>query len=483
MSNNPGYSIVEGRGSTIDPEATGPFPPNRDGRQDDIFLDQEERLEGRRSEAESDVGDFNQPQAFDVSPPPPMPTIDLGQPASMEDLAAEAARAAINDALRNMTINGVSPDISGGNISFDIPVEPSASTSFAAMNAEPNIAAPPIDTPPIVEAPPIEPPPVAGPPQAGEPAAPPTGTGGEAAPTEAEPIAPQPTPTEPAPEAPQGGDVGGGPAAEPAPVIDGEEPQADTEAAGPSDQEDEKPKEDREGFDLASKRRQEGEMRGEYEARMKDLREKTGDETAAKDIQSGDLSYLNSGYLNVLFTRKDGNRKILVQVDNANAAVIEGAVAGERTTTLPPDNAYYEAGGGGDVPPHPWQITIENQGTTSPEWKYKIEPASKLFDGFGGTAITVDGADGVFRSIETGFYILKINFSSTGTVEQAQIDIDENFGNAVEFEGTQTVARIQIGYIYIDEDGAYKVLQNAFHNFVLYYVVINGALCKIPFAS
>lgn len=138
------------------------------------------------------------------------------------------------------------------------------------------------------------------------------------------------------------------------------------------------------------------------------------------------------------------------------------------------------------IPPHPWKITIEDTSTgPTPNFQYKIEPASRLFNGFGGNSITVNGTDGVFRNIETGYYILEISFTETGAVEQAQIEISEDFGDALEFEGDpekQTKAKIRIGFVY-EEEEVYRVRQNAFHNFTLVDACRNGIPIKFPIAT
>lgn len=138
---------------------------------------------------------------------------------------------------------------------------------------------------------------------------------------------------------------------------------------------------------------------------------------------------------------------------------------------------------------HPWKITIVDTSTTStPVWRYKIEQASRLFNGFGGNEITVNGADGVLRNIGEGYYILEIDISN-GIVTQAQIKINSSFGNAIETSGTppkQTKARIRIGYVYTEGSGSslvYRIRQNAFHNFTLIDACRNGAPIKYPIAT
>jgi TolA-binding protein len=128
-------SIIEPRGSGIDPEIAGPIPPNPDGRQRDILQDQEDRQRGRQAVGESivDAPQPPPPEAFDVSPPPPMPNMVFSSQ-DPYDVAKEAAQDVFRDFLKNFTINGVAPDVSGGEVSFKIPTEPSASSSFASMN-------------------------------------------------------------------------------------------------------------------------------------------------------------------------------------------------------------------------------------------------------------------------------------------------------------------------------------------------------------
>lgn len=141
--------------------------------------------------------------------------------------------------------------------------------------------------------------------------------------------------------------------------------------------------------------------------------------------------------------------------------------------------------GGGDTPAHPWKITIRTTPDSDPpEYEYKIEPASILFDGFGGTQVDVSGADGVFRNVEEGYYFIEVDFSG-GDVDQAQIQIDGNIGEFVETSGDppeQTKLRQQIGYVFF-EDGVPKVRQNAWHNYTLFDACRNGAPVKVAIAT
>lgn len=476
---NPDYSIVESRGSSIDPEASGPFPPNRDERQRDVFQDQDDRLDGRRSASEPITDDFNPPEAFEVSPPPPMPSLAFEQPQDIAELAAEAARAAINDALRNMTINGVSPDMSGGSVSFDVPTEPSASTAFAAMNTEPNITPPLPSTPAIVEMPPMEAPAVPSVPDTVDPASVP--------PTEA--IVPEPTEA-PAPEAtpttPPEVDTGEGARQEGAQPEPPEPP--DTQSQEPPQVEEATPAADEEegGDQKESKgaltERQRGEMRGEYEERIKNLKEVMKDEDAAQAIAAGDLSYLNSGYVPVLFTRKDGQRKILVQIDNSFAAVIEGAVSGERVTSLPSESAYYLAGGGEEGSFHPFQIRKQLVPESDPPvYEVKVESASKIYSGFGSFAETsIVGLD-VWTEASVGYVIIEAQVSAEGVVTSQVILWGEaSLGDRITFsEETQTAYRFPIAYLYFEESSL-KIRQLSFTDKTLVTICVDGKNAIYP---
>lgn len=105
----------------------------------------------------------------------------------------------------------------------------------------------------------------------------------------------------------------------------------------------------REDGGVLSDKRGRNEMRGEYEARIEERQniEKQNGANVSEAIKNGDSSYLSKGFVPVLFTRADGQRKIIVQLDNSMAGVVEGAASGERVTDLPDDSAYYLAEKGG----------------------------------------------------------------------------------------------------------------------------------------
>ena len=475
---DPNYSIVENRASAIDPEGVGPFPPNTDDRQRDVFQDQEDRINGRRTEAESVTEDFAPPTAFDLSGPPPMPDLPFASTQSIEDAAAEAARAAVNDALRNMTINGVSPNVSDGGVSFDIPVEPSASAAFAAMNAMPDMDPPLPETPAIVPMPQptveIDLPEV--------PESPPL------------PVTPDPSPTETpeTTEMPQDDIGGGGAQVGEAEIVDpptGDSPQGEQDPsveAAPSEAQSNAPeveedakKSDPEG--VASSQRQKGEMRGEYEERQKQIKQVMQDEGAAKALATGDTSYLNSGYVPVLFKRKDGDRKILVQIENSISSVIEGAVGGERTRDLPEDSGYYISG---EETIHPFKVY---QRSINRKKEVQIESSSKIYkdiESFEG--LSISGLN-TWTEIKAGYVYVK------GTIKNlVPSDLKIEWGESslpkrIEKEdqggvNIQTSFVLPIAFIYKNKN-EFLIRQEASTNYTMIQACIDGVPVVVPIAT
>lgn len=128
-------SIIESRSPSVDPEIAGPIPSNTDTRSRDVLQEQEDKQRGRQAVGDSiiDAPSIPPQEPIDVSPPPPMPSM-FGGMQSVYDIAKEAAYDVFRDGIKNLSINGITPDISNGEVSFRIPTEPSASSSFASMN-------------------------------------------------------------------------------------------------------------------------------------------------------------------------------------------------------------------------------------------------------------------------------------------------------------------------------------------------------------
>lgn len=145
-----------------------------------------------------------------------------------------------------------------------------------------------------------------------------------------------------------------------------------------------------------------------------------------------------------------------------------------------------DGAGGGDTPAHPWKITIRTVPDTDPqEYEYAIESGSRLFNGFGANEVTVVGADGEWRNLEEGYYLIEVDFEQ-GEFSYAQIQIAEEIGEFVEIAGDpprQTKLKQQIGYIFFDDDGIPQLRQNAWHNYSLMDVCLSGFPAKVAIAT
>lgn len=239
-------------------------------------------------------------------------------------------------------------------------------------------------------------------------------------------------------------------------------------------------------FDRESPLRQKGETTRDFKERQEELKQERAEKTRQQEIlqraREGDISELPSGMIPVRFTRADGEKKILALMATEFVGTVEGAEFGERTANLPAEDSFYE-GGGGDTPAHPWKITIRKI-PESPQYEYAIEPASKLYEGFGGGEIEINGADGKFRDLELGFYFIEVDFNN-GEIQQAGIKTGDEIGELFETEGDppqQTKLRQQIGYVYL-ENNAPKIRQNAWQNYSLFQICSDSTPIQVTVAT
>ena len=186
--------------------------------------------------------------------------------------------------------------------------------------------------------------------------------------------------------------------------------------------------------------------------------------------------------------------KAELQREIPSRQVDESSTRGRSTIALPPTRPLVSQPFNGQVKyaptiplaptlaiAHPWEITLE---TVKDSRKYKIEESSRLFDGFGGNAVTVGGADGVLRNLEEGFYFIEVDFSQDGAITEAQIQIANDIGPlVVSSGGRQTKLRQQIGEVYIDNNDNRRIRQTAWHNFSLFDICRNGVPVKITIAT
>jgi hypothetical protein len=417
-------------GGAIDETTSGPIPISQDNRSLDIIAEV-----AAKQEREAIGGSQNPPTVEPLPPvrqppevaPPPLPEIDIPQlgidfGGPVYEKAAEAARQAAVDVLKKVTIDGMGPVIEGSSISFNTSRSPSASESFRAAEGS-------------------------------DPFQPRYGSLSDYPVFEAQNIAIQGIKNE---------------------AVENKVDISFTKAAENREQ---ARKSGSISFEDASRNRE--------EARNESRTETSGQPKVAQRERDGDISELPSGMIPVRFTRADGQKKILALMATELVGVVEGATGTERTVPLPATNSFYEGGGGGATPPHPWKISIENVGITTPIWKYKIEPASRLYSSFGGSSITVAGADGLLKDLVEGFYFIEVEFDD-GEPASASIKTGTNIGSLVETSGeppVQTKSRQPIGYVWFDESGNPNVRQDAFHNFSFFAVCKNGNPVKVTIAT
>lgn len=511
-------------GGRIDESTDGPNPPSVDDRSRDILGEQ------KAKEQQDAVGGTQ--YAPRVEPPPPIPVAPEVAPplpvvpsnvfnvsGSVLEEVREISRQAMIDAFKNVTINGQSPSIDGSAISFNVqPQQPSASESFMFQNGEAVQAGPPTAIPPpppqptedvqtVVVSPPSRPREEPEPineqrdrentereardqeirVSLGLDAVSPLDQPSETVTTRGQPISEKNDEANAA-RAQRDADVRASAGLEGEDPMDEESDSAKAykEAEARSDER----RESDPNFDRGSAIRQRGETPTEFKERQEQLKQEKVERAEREEkmarVREGDLTEMPSGMIPVRFTRADGQRKILALMATELFGTVEGATAGERTLTLPPEDSFFEGGGGSSVA-HPWKITIEDKrtGGNTPVWKYAIESASRLFDGFGGDEVTVSGADGVFRNLEDGFYFIEVDFNN-GEIDQAQIQIDGNIGDFVVTSGDppqQTKLRQQIGYVFFDNDGNPQIRQNAWHNYSLFAVCKDGTPVKVTIAT
>jgi hypothetical protein len=120
-----------------------PIPENSDTRPRDIVGDQSERRRVTDPVSRSvEVSparsvDRSSPRPVEISEPAlpstsgqtPFPVAPMPVVGALESLS-EVVRGAIRDYFKSVTINGVSPDFVGSQVSFEVPVSPRASESF-----------------------------------------------------------------------------------------------------------------------------------------------------------------------------------------------------------------------------------------------------------------------------------------------------------------------------------------------------------------
>jgi hypothetical protein len=315
-------------GGAIDPSTSGPIPPSKDDRDRDILSEQK-----RRQDQDAIGGTQLPPNP--LPPPeiqeiaPPLPPIDFNIAGLDLESTKEIARQTVVDVLKNVTINGQGPSVDGSSIAFSVSQEQSASESFgniaqAARNAARQNGA---DIS-FNDA------------QAARDAA---GQGGadisfndaQAARDAARQ---------------RGADID----SDAAQAARGEarEGRSSARAYKAAEEEREARKESDPNFDRESHIRQKGETTTEFSERQEQLKQERAERAQREEqlgrVRTGDFTEMPSGMIPVKFTRADGEKKIIAFMATEFVGVVEGGGIGERQATLPSEDSYYEAGGGGD---------------------------------------------------------------------------------------------------------------------------------------
>lgn len=416
----------------------GTIPDNEDKRPPDLIGDQQ----ANRA--------FTDPITFAEGRPPvlPSPAVTLG----FEDVVREVATGAFRDMLKNVTINGVAPEVTGGSFNFAMPTEPSASVQFASLN-------PPVIAQPII---PVE-------------AAKPTA---DSAPINWLAIDKKDE---------KRWDEGAN-----RPVYGREENRREGESY--SDQVTREDKEfqqqrraqrdEESGEPSVAKRSGEGDRA--YTERVNDDRFESLTASQVGAVKSGDTSYFHKGFIPILFTRKDGARKILARIDNTHSTVIEGAIGGERTGSLPGDSGYYEAGGGGSSAPHPFQVTLRLTEGASPVWQRKIDLNSHFFTNLGSFTQTTVPNLNTWANVSAGYILLEGTIVSNALSSLAFVSATTR-GDAITLTGTspnQTQSKFRISIAYIYEDGDNLAVQQEVHGHLAgIRICYSGVSCIYPMVT
>jgi len=494
----------------------GTIPDNEDKRPPDIIADRQ------INRAATDPGTFAE------TPPPRLPQLPVYIPPNIEDTVRDIALSTFRDQAKTITINGQSPEVNGAKISFEIPTQPPASAQFAQLNPVPQPPVVPIVQPPTtgsvttlqemeaasaarnapktsaarneeemdartarrIQADPEYKPSALASKEEKESYDRVTNAATSANPSGYTPpaITPQLQAQLVASVTPGATGVNwletkgtsDWDSSKNQPKFGQEKNRLPGESR--SEQEDREQKEyqqQKKEFkekvkaieeDQPGKRSGEGDKK--YTERTNDARLEVMNKEQAAAVQNGDSSYFYKGFIPILFTRKDGERKILARLDNTHSAVIEGAVGNERQGTLPPDDGYYIAGG--DTPPHPWKVTLKKEGNT---YQGKIEVGSKVYKNVGTfSSYTVTGLD-TWTNLQTGFVTLK------ATVVDAEINNDTfeiewgvSAPERASWDGStneQNFVSAIIAYVYQDGD-AWKLRQDAHSPFTSLHGCVDG---------
>jgi hypothetical protein len=146
-----------------------------------------------------------------------------------------------------------------------------------------------------------------------------------------------------------------------------------------------------------------------------------------------------------------------------------------------PDLILPAMGGGGNSVAHPWKISLRTENDVV---QYKVELNSALYSGLGSFSnIEVTGLD--FWAEASEGYLYLFGVIEDGVCTEASIQGPAEIpSDRIEFnDDEQNSFSTIIGYIYEDENGNLVVKQDAFHNFTLFNICVNGNPAIYPIAT
>jgi hypothetical protein len=504
-------------GGVIDESTSGPTPPNVDDRKTDIIAEQSEN---QRLDA---IGGTESPptpsQPQQILPPPQVapqlpviPSFDFSVNSSATEDTREIARQATLDVIKNVTINGQGPSIDGSSISFNVSQGAPASEIFSFQGIV-EVRPQPISANNITDVT-VAPPARTSEPstQAARPQAPQDtetrgvnsvdfGTGGNekfgqqayANLSDYTTFGKPSQETQERPSRLDDPDFGSSAPLYQSPPSSLDDPDFGTSDLDETDDTYQRAqaarrakRESHPDFDRESDVRQKFERHSEFKERQEALKEeraerlKLAEEKASflKRAKEGSIGETPSGMVPVALTRADGARKVLAYFASEFVGVVEGAESGERTTSLPSDDSYYEAG---DPTIHPFKIYRRVEGGVK---EVKVESASSVYSGFGSFATTaITGLDSWTNAVQ-GYVIVVAEVSAGGTVTSQEILWGEaSLGTRVTFEeDIQTAYRFPIAYLYFD-GGALKIRQLALTDKTLVTVCVDGKGAVYPISA
>lgn len=196
-------------------------------------------------------------------------------------------------------------------------------------------------------------------------------------------------------------------------------------------------------------------------------------------VRQGDSTLYSKSYIPVLFTRADGEKDVVLYVDNQYSHCVRGGEAGtDRLGDLPTEKNYYL---GYRPPAHPWQILIR-QKPDSDEQEYKIELNSFLYKSLENFSnkVTLSGLNQWKNLQAEGYLFIEGEVEELECTSATIVGPEETLPQRVEFSGEkQTKFVYPIAYFY-QQFNSFLVRQDCFMNLTLMEVCVGGKVAIYP---